>query len=88
MPITVVCDACGYDMRTSIRYQCAICENFDFCAECKVLDGDRSPTDSKKHDVTHPFTLIKPGQLDPKSKGPPPKVRRVLEGTDSGPRAK
>jgi len=42
------CDGCNVKPIVGVRYQCSVCEDFDFCEKCE---------DSKKH--PHPFLKIR-----------------------------
>lgn len=44
----VTCDGCGESPIVGVRYKCAVCKNFDYCANCE-----------EKLDHDHPFLKIK-----------------------------
>lgn len=46
----VICDGCGANPITGVRYKCAVCDDFDLCEECEA---------STSHDASHPFLKIK-----------------------------
>ncbi len=50
----VVCDGCGKTPILGIRYKCAVCKDFDYCANCE---------ERLAHD--HPFLKIKNPQSVP-----------------------
>lgn len=45
----VVCDGCGKDPITGVRYKCTTCFNFDLCETCEA---------KKVHDPSHPLRAI------------------------------
>jgi hypothetical protein len=46
--VGVSCDGCGESPIIGVRYKCAVCKNFDYCANCE-----------EKLDHDHPFLKIK-----------------------------
>lgn len=46
----VICDGCGTNPITGVRYKCSVCNDFDLCADCEA---------NTDHDATHAFLKIK-----------------------------
>lgn len=46
--VGVTCDGCGESPILGVRYKCAVCKDFDYCANCE-----------EKLDHDHPFLKIK-----------------------------
>lgn len=46
--VGVSCDGCGESPIIGVRYKCAVCKDFDYCANCE-----------EKLDHDHPFLKIK-----------------------------
>ena len=46
--VGVACDGCGESPILGVRYKCAVCKDFDYCANCE-----------EKLDHDHPFLKIK-----------------------------
>ena len=50
-----VCDGCGMKPLVGVRYNCAVCDDFDYCTSCyraQLADA------SKHHGGAHAFTAI------------------------------
>jgi len=45
-----ICNGCGWELFTGIRYKCTVCDDYDLCAPCYK---------GKKHHLAHPFMQIK-----------------------------
>lgn len=48
--LRVICDGCGANPITGVRYKCAVCNDFDLCEACEA---------NTSHDSAHAFLKIK-----------------------------
>jgi len=54
----VTCDGCGVFPVVGSRFKCAVCHNFDYCANCEEKNKEAHP---------HPFVLIRTPERAPHS---------------------
>jgi len=54
--LCVTCDGCGKKPLKGIRYKCAVCHDFDYCAKCEEKNKNSHP---------HPFIMIRKPERAP-----------------------
>jgi len=54
--LSVTCDGCGVKPIRGLRFKCAVCNNFDYCADCEYKNKDFHQ---------HPFIMIRKPEIAP-----------------------
>jgi uncharacterized CHY-type Zn-finger protein len=55
---SVECDGCGIAPIRGIRYKCAVCQDFDYCAHCEENLGHEHPFLKIRNQGGAPTVLI------------------------------
>eukprot|EP01062_Namystynia_karyoxenos_P012285 TRINITY_DN14417_c0_g1_i1.p1 TRINITY_DN14417_c0_g1~~TRINITY_DN14417_c0_g1_i1.p1 ORF type:complete len:622 (+),score=96.88 TRINITY_DN14417_c0_g1_i1:110-1867(+) len=81
-----VCDSCDRGNPCTVRFRCAVCRDFDFCAECEhkcqhqgVVGGVGRPFAGQGHRATHPMMMLRyPEARSTVELGPRARVLQML----------
>ena len=54
----IICDGCGMDEVTGVRYKCSVCRDFDLCSKCESISDHPHPFLKIKHPRQNPLKIM------------------------------